>query len=144
MLARPNQSLALRFLLQPAISTILAIRDGIRDARTGRSPYFWTVMSDPVQRSARLREGIAVTGKLFLMAIAVDVVYQVVELKAFHPSEALIVAVLLAFIPYLILRGPDARLARGGNATEPWSPTHEHRSARRDRHRPVRRKGNRR
>ncbi len=32
MLARPNQSLALRFLFQPAISTILAIRDGIGDA----------------------------------------------------------------------------------------------------------------
>ncbi len=112
MLARPNQGLALRFLLQPAISTILAIRDGLRDARTGRSPSFWTVMSDPVQRSARVREGIAVTGKLFLMAIAVDVVYQIVELRAFHPSEALIVAILLAFIPYLVLRGPVARLAR--------------------------------
>ena len=122
MLVRPNQSLALRFLLQPAISTILAIRDGIRDARTGRSPYFWTVMSDPVQRSARLREGIAVTGKLFLMAIAVDVVYQIVELKAFHPSEALIVAILLAFILYLILRGPVARLARRWQRDRPVEP----------------------
>jgi asparagine N-glycosylation enzyme membrane subunit Stt3 len=112
LLARPNKNLALRFLVQPAVSIALAIRDGIRDARTGRSPYFWTVVSDPAQRSARLREGIAATGKIFLIAIALDVVYQIIELKAFYPTEALIVAVLLAFIPYLIVRGPAARLAR--------------------------------
>ena len=55
MLARPSQSLALRFLLQPTISTILAIRDGLRDARTGRPPYFWTVMSTrySVRRACR-------------------------------------------------------------------------------------------
>jgi hypothetical protein len=112
LLARPNQNLALRFLVQPAVSIALAVRDGIRDARTGRPPYFWTVMSDPAQRSARLREGIAATGKIFLIAIALDVVYQIIELKAFYPTEALIVAVLLAFIPYLIVRGPATRLAR--------------------------------
>jgi|ERR1700693_1665002 len=112
LLARPNQSLALRFLLQPAMSTVLAIRDGIRDARTGRSPYFWTVVADPAQRYQRLREGIAAIGKIFLIAIALDVAYQIIELQAFYPSEALIVATLLAFIPYLLLRGPVARIAR--------------------------------
>jgi hypothetical protein len=112
MLARPSQSLALRFLFQPAVSAVLAIRDGVRDARTGRSPYFWTVLFDPAQRSARLREAIAATGKVFLIALVIDVVYQLVELKAFYPGEALFVGALLAFIPYLILRGPVARLAR--------------------------------
>src|SRR5215510_2410292 len=57
--ARPSGSLALRFFLQPAMSTIFAIRDGIKDARTGRSPYFWTVLSNPDKRRARLREGAA-------------------------------------------------------------------------------------
>ena len=41
-----------------------------------------------------------------------DVVYQLIEFKTFYPGEAAIVAVLLAFIPYLLLRGPFARLAR--------------------------------
>lgn len=112
LLARPNQSLALRFLLQPAISMILAIRDGIGDARTGRSPYFWAMISDSTQRSARLREGIAATGKIFLIAIALDAIYQILELKTFYPTEALIIAVLLAFLPYLIVRGFVARMAR--------------------------------
>jgi hypothetical protein len=112
LLARPSQSLALRFILQPLISTIIGIRDGIKDARTGRSPYFWTVVSDPAQRSMRLREGIAATGKIFLIAITLDIMYQILELKAFYPGEALLIAVLLAFIPYLFVRGPVARLAR--------------------------------
>lgn len=112
IIARPSQSLALRFILQPVMATILAIRDGIRDGRSGRSPYFWTVLSDPVQRSARLREGIAATGKIFLIAIAIDIAYQILELKEFYPGEALVVAALLAFLPYLILRGPVTRLAR--------------------------------
>jgi hypothetical protein len=112
LLARPSQSLALRFILQPLMSSILAIRDGIKDARSGRSPYFWTVVSDPTQRSTRLREGIAATGKIMLIAIALDVAYQIIELKTVYPGEALIIAVLLAFIPYLIVRGPVARVAR--------------------------------
>ncbi len=112
MVARPNQGLALRFLLQPAMSMILAIRDGIRDARAGRSPYLWTILSDPTRRRANIREGIAVIGKVFLVAIAVDIVYQIIELKAFYPNEALFIATLLAFIPYLVLRGPVARIAR--------------------------------
>ncbi|GJK94539.1 hypothetical protein TUM17568_57450 [Klebsiella oxytoca] len=30
----------------------------------------------------------------------------------FYPGEAALIAVLLAFVPYLLLRGPFARVAR--------------------------------
>jgi hypothetical protein len=53
LLARPGGSLAFRFLLQPVRSTILAVRDGVKDARAGRAPYFWTVLSNPNERRAR-------------------------------------------------------------------------------------------
>lgn len=112
LIARPNGRLALRFILQPLMATILAVRDGIKDARTGRSPFFWSVISDPAQRTARLHEGIASTGKIFVIAIAIDIAYQLLELNEFYPGEAVIVAALLAFVPYLALRGPAARLAR--------------------------------
>jgi hypothetical protein len=122
LLARPGQSLALRFILQPLMSTIIATRDGIKDARTGRSPYLWTIVSDPAQRVTRLREGIAATGKILLIAIALDVAYQSLELNAFYPGEALLIAVLLAFVPYLIVRELVARLGRSrlrDRATKP-------------------------
>jgi hypothetical protein len=112
LVARPGGSLALRFLLQPTVSLAFAVRDGIRDARTGRSPYFWTVLTDPEKRRNRLREGLAATGKILLIAIALDAIYQYITHKTFYPVEALIVAVLLAFIPYFLIRGPVERIAR--------------------------------
>src|SRR5262245_57217210 len=73
---RPGGSLALRFVLQPAMSSLLAFRDGIKDARTGRPPYSWTLLSDPDERRARLREGAAATGKIILIAVILDCIYQ--------------------------------------------------------------------
>jgi hypothetical protein len=41
-----------------------------------------------------------------------DVIYQFIEFDTFHPAEAVIIALLLAFVPYVLLRGPIARIAR--------------------------------
>jgi hypothetical protein len=41
-----------------------------------------------------------------------DAIYQWIVLKTFHPVEAEIVAIALAFFPYRVLRGPIARIAR--------------------------------
>jgi len=47
LLDRPAGPLTFRFLLQPAMSTIFGVRDGIRDAKLERRPYFWTILTDP-------------------------------------------------------------------------------------------------
>jgi hypothetical protein len=91
---------------------IAAIHDGIKDARTGRSPYFWTVLSKRHERVDRLREGLNATARIILLGLAMDVIYQIMVLKTFYPVEALIIALLLAFVPYLLLRGPAARVVR--------------------------------
>ena len=49
-----------------------------------------------------------------------DTVYQITVLKAFYPGEAAIVALLLAFVPYLLLRGPIARITRWWHGDVPW------------------------
>jgi hypothetical protein len=104
--------MAFRFLLQPAMASILAIRDGVTDARLGRSPYFWTVLSDPDQRLPRVQEGLTATGRVILLGLIVDAIYQYRVLGTFYPGEAAIMAILLAFLPYLLLRGLAARVAR--------------------------------
>jgi hypothetical protein len=45
-----------------------------------------------------------------------DGIYQVVVLKTFYPGEAVLVAILLAFVPYLFLRGTIARIASRSQA----------------------------
>ena len=62
---------------------------------------------------------------MILLGLGMDVVYQLVEFKTFYPGEAAIVAVSLAFIPYMLLRGPFARLARMWGAGTPSTKDEE-------------------
>ena len=41
-----------------------------------------------------------------------DAIYQGIVLRRFYPGEAVIVALLFAFVPYVIMRGPATRIAR--------------------------------
>ena len=109
---RPSEPMSFRFILQPVMASIAALRDGIKDARTGRSPYFWTIMSEPGKRAGRLREGLNATARILLLGLVMDVIYQIMVLKRFYPAEAVIIAVMLAFVPYFFMRGPIARIAR--------------------------------
>jgi hypothetical protein len=112
VLDRPGGPMAFRFLLQPAMAAISAIHDGLKDASLGRSPYFWTVLHDPHECGTRLREGLISTSRIILLGLGIDAIYQRQVLKTFYPGEALLVALLLAVVPYLVLRGPAARIAR--------------------------------
>jgi hypothetical protein len=112
LIDRPGGTLTFRFFLQPAMAAIVALRDGINDARTGRSPYFWTVLTNRTDRVGRLQEGLISTARIILLGLAMDAIYQLIVLKTFFPVEAVIVAIALAFVPYLLLRGPVARIAR--------------------------------
>jgi len=40
-----------------------------------------------------------------------DVIYQWRVLDTFYPGQSAVIAILLAFIPYLLLRGPFDRIA---------------------------------
>jgi hypothetical protein len=99
-----------RLLLQPTMAALLAIRSGLKDARAGKPPYFWTIATDRTARAELLRDGWKSVGKVFVLALALDVVYQIVELRFVYPGEAIIVALLLAIVPYLVLRGLVTRL----------------------------------
>ena len=111
LLTRPSGPLGFRFILQPAMAAIVAIREGLYDARAGRSPFAWTIISNARERGGRLREGINATARI-LLGLAMDTIYQIIVFKAFYPYEAVIIAVLLAFLPYLLIRGLASRIAR--------------------------------
>ena len=109
---RPGGPMTFRFILQPCMAAIAALHDGLNDAKLGRAPYFWTVLTNPSERGGRLREGLISTARIILLGLCMDVIYQAIALKTFYPGEAVIVALTLAFLPYLLLRGPIARIAR--------------------------------
>ena len=104
--------LSFRILLQPIVAASLAVRAGIKDAKQGREPYFWAILTHPDRRLKRLREGWKAVTNVFALAVVMDVAYQVIVFRWVYPVEALLVAFLLAFVPYLLVRGPVNRLAR--------------------------------
>jgi hypothetical protein len=115
ILARPGGPLTFRFILQPAMAVLAALRDGIHDARTGRRPYLWAMLRgvrSAEGRRGRLWEGIVSTARILILGVVMDVIYQWVVFKTFYPAQAAVIAVLLAFVPYLLLRGPMERVAR--------------------------------
>ena len=59
-----------------------------------------------------LRDGWKSVGKVFVIAIVIDLVEQFIVSRWVYIGEALLVAFILAFIPYLLIRGPVNRLAR--------------------------------
>ncbi len=112
LVERPDEPMRFRFILQPLMAALAAIHDGREDARAGRSPYFMSVLRNPRERIGLLREGLNATARIILLGLAMDVIYQLLVLKTFYPNEALVVALLLAFVPYLIIRGLVFRVAR--------------------------------
>ena len=112
LIERPTGPMTFRFILQPAMAAIAALRDGIDDAKSGRSPYFWTLLTNPLEGVGRLYEGLISTARVILLGLCMDAIYQWIVLKTFYPVEAVIVAIALAFFPYVLLRGPIARIAR--------------------------------
>jgi hypothetical protein len=121
LIERPSGPFAFRFMLQPAMSTALAIRDGVRDARQGTPPYLWSIVFDSGNRAAHIREGLRATSTIILVAVILDVAYQITVLEEFYPGEPLIVGVTLGLVPYVLIRGLAARFARllkqGGNGS---------------------------
>jgi hypothetical protein len=100
-----------RIVLQPLMATFLAIKSGLKDAKSGARPYFWSLVTTPGHRAEMLKEGWKSIARLFLLAMVLDTVYQIYVEHSFHLRAALLVAIILAILPYLLLRGIVTRIA---------------------------------
>lgn len=116
LIARVSGPLKFRLVLQPAMAAFFAIRAGLADARAGRPPYFWSLLTDPSDRHYMLKDGWKSIGKVFILAVVLDVVYQIIVRRFVYPGETIIVAIILAILPYLILRGITTRIARSSKS----------------------------
>ena len=112
LIGRVSGPMKFRLILQPLMAIIFAVRSGLKDAKEGKPAYFWALFTDSVNRRDLLRDGWKSVGRVFVFAIIIDLVYQWIVLRWFYPGEALLVAAILAFIPYLVIRGPVNRIAR--------------------------------
>jgi hypothetical protein len=104
LIGRLDGPLHFRFIFQPLMAMYFAIRDGRRDALEGRRPLRF--LTQPGQRREVLLSSWKSVGKVFIFSLILDAIYQFQVFRWFHPLEALLVAVILAVLPYSLVRGP--------------------------------------
>jgi hypothetical protein len=110
LVGRTVGPLSFRFIVQPTVAVIFAVRAGLADARAGRSPYLWSAFTESPRRRDLLRDGWKDIGKVF--AVALDVVYALIFHRWIFPVQALIVGAVLAILPYVLIRGFVTRVWR--------------------------------
>ena len=105
LIGRVHGPFTFRLILQPLTSALIACRAGLRDARFARLAYAWAIITNPIDRRDLLREGWRELTRVFIVAVIIDLIYEIVVFHEIHPVQSLIVAALLALLPYPFLRG---------------------------------------
>jgi hypothetical protein len=112
LFGRIDGPMAIRLAIQPIMATAFALRDGVRDSKQQRAPCGLSLYLDPDHRGHRLRDGWRSIRIVFFVALVLDVVYQLLQLDWVYIGEALIVAQVVALVPYVIVRDLANRVAR--------------------------------
>ena len=112
LVGRVSGPMTFRLILQPVMAAFFAIRSGLKDAKQNKPPYFWALFTDPEHRRDMMRDGWKSVGRVFILGIIMDAIYQFIVFRWFYPGEAILVAAILALVPYLLIRGPVNRIAK--------------------------------
>jgi hypothetical protein len=112
LIGRSTGPINLRLLIQPSVAIFFAVRSGLKDAREGRPAFLWGVLFKPGHRDELLNQGWKDVGMVFIIAMVLDAIYQLIVHRGVYVLEMLITATALAIVPYLLVRGPVNRIAR--------------------------------
>lgn len=119
LVGRVHGPFSFRFVLQPAMAVLYAALDGLADSRSGRPPYFWRIFTHPEERRPLLSEGWRRVARVITLGAVMDAIYQIIVFRWIHPVQLVIVVLGLAFVPYVLLRGPIGRLAHWSRPSRP-------------------------
>src|SRR5687768_13054738 len=92
LLGRFGGPMSFRFLVQPAVAAFFAIRAGIDDARQNNPTFLGCALSNPGSWRARMRLSWKDVGTVFIVALVLDAIYQVVVHSGIFTLELLITA----------------------------------------------------
>jgi hypothetical protein len=105
LFGRVHGPFAFRLILQPLTATFFAARAALSDARAGRPPYGWALLTNPRGNRELQRECLKDVGKVFVVAVVMDLTYEIVVFRWIYPGQAVFVAAILAMLPYPLIRG---------------------------------------
>ncbi len=99
-----------RFVIQPVLAILLGVRDGRNDAKSGVSPFLYTLLFGSGKRTDTLKTGLGAVALPLIIAVALDSILQVYIFGVWRLQWALVVGVCLVGIPYVLARGITNRL----------------------------------
>ena len=111
LLARLDGPMHIRFIVQPAVAILLGVRAGVKDARADHLPFL-VALRRAEMRPEMLRQAWSDIGRVFLLSMVLDAIYQTWVHHGIFLLELLATATLLALVPYGVVRGPARRIAR--------------------------------
>jgi hypothetical protein len=98
----------LRLIIQPSVAVLLGIRLGIADARAHEPPFVARLFRS---RHHLLRRALSDVAIPMCVAIAVDGLLQHYTLGYVRPLAAVLVAVLIVWVPFALARAIANRVA---------------------------------
>jgi hypothetical protein len=105
-----------RLILQPLVSAVIGFRAAARDVRLDRPPFVWSCLVNRAERRQLLLEGWKEVSRVFIMAVIIDLIYQIMVLHWIYPLQAMLVASVLSLAPYPVIRGVANRIIRLSHA----------------------------
>src|SRR6478752_5282756 len=112
LIGRWDGPMSFRILMQPAMAILFAVRAGWRDARLGKPSILCDLFSDPITRQERFRQVWKDVGTVFIVALVLDSIYQVIVQRGIFALELLLTATVLALVPYVVARGLFTMIAK--------------------------------
>ncbi|HVT10273.1 MAG TPA: hypothetical protein VHO67_22590 [Polyangia bacterium] len=100
----------IRLILQPMVAMILGVRLGIRDAKEGKPAFFMSFVTGGRGRWAILRQGLRDAIVPLCVAFVLDGILQEIILHRVRPAAAVVVGLLLVFLPFVLMRGISNRI----------------------------------
>ncbi len=101
-----------RLIVQPIMAILLGARLGVTDAKGGASPFLRHLIGSRHQRWRILGNSIRYLWMPLLLALVVDCVLQRLTLGRIRPLAAVVVGVILVWLPFAIARGTANRVWR--------------------------------
>jgi hypothetical protein len=94
-----------RLIIQPALAIVLGIRIGVADARAGHAPFLARLVRSPHERWSLVRGSIGQAAVPLTLALVMDCIFQYLALGRVRLLAALVVGILLVWLPFSSVRG---------------------------------------
>lgn len=104
--------LNMRLIMQPLMALYFAVKSGINDYKTSNVPYLKNFFKDKSRRKIILEEIWRDVGKIFIIAVIIDLIFQLIVFQTVFMFGAISTAVVLAIMPYVIFRGLTGRILK--------------------------------